>query len=34
VSRATITVEAATRAIRQGARRLTREFLTEQAVQQ
>ncbi len=31
VSRATITVEAATRAIRQGARRLTREFLTEQA---
>ena len=33
-ARATITVEAATRAIRQGARRLTREFLTEQAVQQ
>jgi transcriptional regulator of nitric oxide reductase len=34
VSRASITVEAATRAIRQGARRLTREFLTEQAAQQ
>ena len=33
VSRATITVEAATRAIRRGARRLTREFLTEQAAQ-
>jgi transcriptional regulator of nitric oxide reductase len=31
VSRASITVEAATRAIRQGARRLTREFLAEQA---
>lgn len=33
VSRATITVEAATRAIRQGARRLLREFLAEQADQ-
>ena len=31
VSRATITVTAATRAIRQGARRLAREFLAEQA---
>ena len=31
VSRATITVEAATRAIRQGARQLAREFLAEQA---
>ncbi len=31
VSRATITVEAATRAIRQGARLLFREFLDEQA---
>ena len=30
VSRATITVEAATRAIRQGARRLARDFLAEQ----
>ncbi len=31
VSRATITVTAATRAIRQGARLLAREFLAEQA---
>ena len=31
VSRATITVEAATRAIRQGARRLARDFLAEQS---
>jgi len=30
VSRATITMEAATRAIRQGARRLARDFLAEQ----
>ncbi len=34
VSRATITVEAATRAIRQGARQLAREFLAEQAAVQ
>ncbi|MDP6581144.1 MAG: FMN-binding protein [Vicinamibacterales bacterium] len=34
VSRATITVEAATRAIRQGARQLAREFLAEQASNQ
>jgi len=32
VSRATITVEAATRAIRQGARRLAREFAAAQAL--
>ena len=31
VSRATITMEAATRAIRQGARRLARDFLAEQS---
>jgi len=31
ISRATITMEAATRAIRQGARQLAREFLSEQA---
>ena len=31
VSRATITVEAATRAIRQGARQLAREFLAQQS---
>ena len=30
VSRATITVEAATRAIRQGSRQLVRQFLSEQ----
>jgi transcriptional regulator of nitric oxide reductase len=34
VSRATITVEAATRAIRQGARLIIREFLAQQAAQQ
>lgn len=33
VSRATITVEAATRAIRQGARQLVRDFLAEQATE-
>ena len=33
VSRATITVEAATRAIRRGARQLVRDFLAEQATE-